>query len=54
MEPALAALSCSKAFKASMAAAVLSYPSGEFAVMVSEYDHAAGELDHKAALNMLA
>src|SRR5215467_14337683 len=31
-------------------AAVLSYPSGEFAVIVSEYDHAAGQLDHKAAI----
>jgi hypothetical protein len=31
-------------------AAVLSYPSGEFAVIVSEYDHAAGELDQKAAI----
>ena len=31
-------------------AAVLSYPSGEFAVIVSEYDHAAGELDHKSAI----
>ena len=32
-------------------AAVLSYPSGEFAVIVSEYDHTAGELDHKAAID---
>jgi Gas vesicle synthesis protein GvpL/GvpF len=31
-------------------AAVLSYPSGEFAVIVSEYDHTAGELDQKAAI----
>src|SRR5207302_1259730 len=31
-------------------AAVLSYPSGEFAVIVSEYEHA-GELDHKAAID---
>ena len=32
-------------------AAVLSYPSGEFAVIVSEYDHTAGELDHKAHID---
>ena len=32
-------------------AAVLSYPSGEFAVIVSEYDHTAGELDQKAAID---
>ena len=32
------------------AAAVLSYPSGEFAVIVSEYDHTAGDLDQKAAI----
>jgi len=31
-------------------AAVLSYPSGEFAVIVSEYDHTAGELDQKSAI----
>jgi hypothetical protein len=31
-------------------AAVLSYPSGEFAVIVSEYDHTASELDQKAAI----
>src|SRR5437667_11189396 len=31
-------------------AAVLSYPSGEFAVIVSEYEHA-GELDQKAAID---
>ncbi len=31
-------------------ASVLSYPSGEFAVVVSEFDHAAGELDQKAAI----
>jgi hypothetical protein len=31
-------------------AAVLSYPSGEFAVIVSEYDHTAAELDQKAAI----
>src|SRR5581483_9418569 len=31
-------------------AAVLSYPSGEFAVIVSEYDHAAGGLDQKSAI----
>ena len=32
-------------------ASVLSYPSGEFAVVVSEYDHTAGELDHKAHID---
>jgi len=32
-------------------APVLSYPSGEFAVVVSEYDHTAGELDHKAQID---
>ncbi len=32
-------------------AAVLSYPSGEFAVIVSEYDHTQGDLDHAAAIN---
>jgi len=32
-------------------AAVLSYPSGEFAVVVSEYDHSGGELDQKAAID---
>src|SRR5262252_7917835 len=31
-------------------AAVLSYPSGEFAVVVSEYDRSAGELDQKCVL----
>ena len=31
-------------------AAVLSYPSGEFAVIVSEYDHTASELDQKSAI----
>jgi hypothetical protein len=33
------------------AAPVLSYPSGEFAVIVSEYDPSAGPLDHSAALD---
>src|SRR4030081_3927244 len=32
-------------------AAVLSYPSGEFAVIVSEYDHTIGELDQQAAID---
>ena len=32
-------------------AAVLSYPSGEFAVIVSEYDHPAGELNQQAAID---
>ena len=32
-------------------AAVLSYPSGEFAVIVSEYDHTVGELDHQSAID---
>ena len=32
-------------------AAVLSYPSGEFAVIVSEYDHTTGGLDQKAAID---
>src|SRR5262249_57177686 len=32
-------------------AAVLSYPSGEFAVIVSEFDRAAGELDQKCAID---
>jgi hypothetical protein len=32
-------------------APVLSYPSGEFAVIVSEYDSSAGELDHSAAID---
>ena len=31
-------------------AAVLSYPSGEFAVIVSEFDHTAGELGQKTAI----
>src|ERR1700727_3147472 len=31
-------------------AAVLSYPSGEFAVIVSEYDHTIGALDQKSAI----
>ncbi|MGA7909500.1 MAG: GvpL/GvpF family gas vesicle protein, partial [Candidatus Sulfotelmatobacter sp.] len=31
-------------------AAVLSYPSGEFAVIVSEYEQSAGPLDQKAAI----
>jgi len=32
-------------------APVLSYPSGEFAVIVSEYDQNAGQLDHKSAID---
>jgi len=32
-------------------AAVLSYPSGEFAVIVSEFDRASGELDQKCAID---
>ena len=32
-------------------APVLSYPSGEFAVIVSEYDPNAGELNHSAAID---
>ena len=32
-------------------APVLSYPSGEFAVIVSEYDQTTSQLDHKAAID---